>query len=866
MTRICNRLNDFEIHRSLRSNLILSTDFRILFHSLSPHRGVLPGSWMPMRFIFFVGSLTLLLALYLHAQQPIRISYDLKDYPYEFTSHKVEPQKSIFVDLNSDGIDEQLNIQESSQTVPPLIVGEKYGGIVIDQLNFPRAEKISYGFAYDLDHQGTKQIFVVEYDPDTIFVDIADILQPKLVRKIPVYCYPNPGPHSVDSCGVDLVGILHSTKSNADQLVILFKAAYSNQRRGIAGIDLKSGRMLWEHPMGTYPWKGITENIAGSDGSEIFVTSMATNNGASRNGTSDSSSYIFGFSPTGSLLWEPKRCGGLFTSTSAGVLDWNNDGHSELITYLRSGTHYADESYIARFDPASGKSLGPVRKVADNMSDFSGDLPVLEKAGQKILVAWLLSGTVLLLDHSLQLISQKSFDFQSEIEDFTLIDSPTGDHKFMLVRTATGRTVFFDEDLNPMALTEGTYSGTRRDPDNVVQLVFQNHGQTVIGVLSQRPQSYSFWIGLFIVAIGFVVVGYTIYGFVFYVRLYRTVTRGNDSIGVLVLNARGKILHGNEAFGRLLAVSLKKYTHRHFREVFKDDSLKPLVVFVSGALKKRDDSEDRIDLLSGRGTHAAIVRGFPIRFLGVRMGMLVVLTDISTALQTDRMINWALVAHNLAHEMKTPLSTIWFTLERLKQTAAEKGGPLDQRYVESISEELRRLDGYVKGFMKLADLNAPNLQESDLNKTIEELLDEYTRKLPESIHLQVELSDDLPDVKLDVNLFTVAVTNLLDNAVRAMEGKGTLKLSSYLVQDLQTAHVCLTISDTGSGVAAEDAPKIFNPYFSKSHGGTGLGLVITKKIVEDHGGNIQFTSKQGLGTEFVIELPVTGTNSGNHHA
>ena len=218
------------------------------------------------------------------------------------------------------------------------------------------------------------------------------------------------------------------------------------------------------------------------------------------------------------------------------------------------------------------------------------------------------------------------------------------------------------------------------------------------------------------------------------------------------------------------------------------------------------------------------------------------------------MINWALVAHNLAHEMKTPLSTIWFTLERIKQTSSENGGHVEDKYLESVGEELRRLDGYVKGFMKLANLNPPNMQVCNFNNTLNDFLDAYTTKLPETISIQKDFENDLPGIKLDVNLFTVALTNLLDNAVIAMQGKGTVKLSTFLVRGLNTPHVCLTVSDTGCGIAPEDIPKIFNPYFSTSGGGTGLGLVITKKIIEDHAGTINFTTRRGFGTEFSIEF------------
>jgi signal transduction histidine kinase len=116
-----------------------------------------------------------------------------------------------------------------------------------------------------------------------------------------------------------------------------------------------------------------------------------------------------------------------------------------------------------------------------------------------------------------------------------------------------------------------------------------------------------------------------------------------------------------------------------------------------------------------------------------------------------------------------------------------------------------------------------------------------------------------------VNLFTTVVTNLVDNALAAMKGEGKLIISTYLAHMLNQDWVCCSFADTGSGIAEADVPKIFEPYFTKLSTGTGLGLVITKKIVEDHGGSITFHSRIGLGTEFIVRLPARADMGEKRH-
>jgi len=226
-------------------------------------------------------------------------------------------------------------------------------------------------------------------------------------------------------------------------------------------------------------------------------------------------------------------------------------------------------------------------------------------------------------------------------------------------------------------------------------------------------------------------------------------------------------------------------------------------------------------------------------------------------LKSDQMVNWAMVAHNMAHEMKTPLSTIWFTLARIRQEVADGSPAHVEGRLDSIEEEVRRVDNYLKGFMKLANINPPNVGAVDVNALIGEVLASYREKLPETTAITLDLSEGMPPVQLDVNLFTVALRNLFDNAVTAMKGRGVLKVSTYLVRNLKKNSVYLALSDTGCGISEKDLPKVFQPYYSTSEGGTGLGLLITKKIVEDHEGSIAFTSREGFGTEFVIQLPVS---------
>ena len=123
----------------------------------------------------------------------------------------------------------------------------------------------------------------------------------------------------------------------------------------------------------------------------------------------------------------------------------------------------------------------------------------------------------------------------------------------------------------------------------------------------------------------------------------------------------------------------------------------------------------------------------------------------------------------------------------------------------------------------------------------------------EGIAVERDFSPHIPIIDADPDQLKRAFTNLFDNAVEAMEGEGTLRVSTSYDSDLQTVRI--EVADTGPGIEPEDKDRLFLPYFSRKHGGTGLGLAIVHQIVADHSGYVRVSDNQPRGTVISIELP-----------
>ncbi|RIK76130.1 MAG: ATPase [Planctomycetota bacterium] len=216
----------------------------------------------------------------------------------------------------------------------------------------------------------------------------------------------------------------------------------------------------------------------------------------------------------------------------------------------------------------------------------------------------------------------------------------------------------------------------------------------------------------------------------------------------------------------------------------------------------------------------------------------------------------ARLAGALAHEIKNPLSTIRLNMELLAEDLEELQSPTQHRAlrrVEVMKRECQRLQDLLDEFLNFAKVRRLNLQPTDLNAEINDILDFFA---PEAQAAGVEivryLDADLPRVLLDSESFRSALINLLLNAKQAMPEGGQLVVRTIATADT----VILHLIDSGVGIDDHTAAHMFEAFYSTKPGGSGLGLPITAKIIEAHGGRIHVQSDVGHGTQFTIELPI----------
>ena len=226
--------------------------------------------------------------------------------------------------------------------------------------------------------------------------------------------------------------------------------------------------------------------------------------------------------------------------------------------------------------------------------------------------------------------------------------------------------------------------------------------------------------------------------------------------------------------------------------------------------------------------------------------------------QAERVAAWRELARRLAHELKNPLFPLQLTVENLVRARQQSPEQFDEVFRESSSTllaEITNLKTIISRFSEFSRMPQPQFQRIQLNEIVQNvarLLQAQLRSQERApIECRLELAEGLETIAADPELLHRAFSNLALNAMDAMPQGGTFTLSTRQNGD----RVVVEITDTGTGLTAEECEYLFTPYYTSKAHGTGLGLAIVQSVISDHGGGISVRSEPGRGTTFMIELP-----------
>jgi PAS domain S-box-containing protein len=251
-----------------------------------------------------------------------------------------------------------------------------------------------------------------------------------------------------------------------------------------------------------------------------------------------------------------------------------------------------------------------------------------------------------------------------------------------------------------------------------------------------------------------------------------------------------------------------------------------------------------------------------IELSGERVGHAIILRDITESrrsaeqtLDTERLNALTLLAAGVAHELGNPLNSLNIHLQLLERNVKKLEGDGREEMQESIDiarAEINRLDSIISQFLRAIRPTHPQLKPENVNSIIDETVRFFAPEIRDrDMMVEQELRADLPLLQLDRDQMKQAFYNVIKNSLEAMKERGILRIRT----DMDNTHVIVSFTDTGGGISPDNLGRVFEPYFTTKPSGTGLGLLIVRRIVREHGGELSIQSDQGKGLTLIIRLP-----------
>jgi two-component system nitrogen regulation sensor histidine kinase NtrY len=353
----------------------------------------------------------------------------------------------------------------------------------------------------------------------------------------------------------------------------------------------------------------------------------------------------------------------------------------------------------------------------------------------------------------------------------------------------------------------------------------------------------------------------------------------NVAAGVISIDKSGTVTTLNGSAARMLGVTPDRARGKHYKRLLDRSALAPIrQIFRDQPPKKVQSMEREVEIrLNGERRVIKTTLSTLTDHEGAYLGAVMVFDDLTALIAAQRSEAWREMARVVAHEIKNPLTPIQLNAQRMRRKF-EKGAPDFPKVFDdatnTIIQEVTQLKSLVNKFSQLAKMGdtvdlggragpKPGLADvslldlspepAPLHDVIDEVVKLYRDTRP-GVTLTIDLDPSVDLVTIDTEQIKRVFTNLVENAFDAIEGEGTIAITTRRSSDGRW--VGITVADSGHGVTANVKERVFLPYFSTKPDGAGLGLAIVSRIIEDHGGRISIADNEPDGTTFTLRLPL----------
>ncbi len=791
--------------------------------------------------------------------------------PNQFVMQKTPVDRGQFYryhDFNNDGYSEILEFREQAPTGHYIYIRNRDGGL-IDQTNYREPADPNHMMYKDITGDRYDEIFAITQRGDSVFLYIHDIAQKTtLYDRLLLYKDAHPVRERRTMSAFLIALADHRIHSSRVFLFALRSSSVpSYLPRSVFAYDLDQQQLIGEFKTHSALADVFMFDLNGDGIDEMIVTGTAFGNIHHPVKYGDNRCWLFALDQHLRLVFEPIS----LLEYPAGITCVPIEAGAEKLL-LVMGSYNGDKNLPSLMYLIDAQGRMRLHKP-NPFHDFYMTKPVVDYAvNPSVIYGWKNPSVLIKLDHSLETIRETETPYE-KIRTICLRDLDADGKKELLCQSGDLLLAYNTElqlrarlsDVNALwGYRKGVFKLT--GPGNPVEMGFR-WKDDFYQLGYARNQLYHY---IPLIFIGLVIGGFLLLTGLSQISLRMNIFRQffklsffNSAEGLMIVDPAGKSLHCNTYLIRLLNLPHQPSKGDMINTVLRP--YPPLTKIISSAMAQKQTCQEHIVLNIQDERRELQVVVEPLRFLlQGGSGSLIRLSEVKPEHSSPKIQVWSRAVQKMAHDIKTPLSTVTLNLKALQMRFENIPIPEEDRInladdLRMIHTELENIQTMTRNFLKFSNLDRPHLQAFDITDIISAAIEKYRPYLNRDLDIQTNLDDELKPAWADPQQIEMVFHTLLENALAAVQGKGLISISVTLAQFLEASFTELLeieVADTGPGIKDEDKTRIFEPYYTTKAAGTGMGLAIAKKIIEDHGCSIEVHSKANFGAVFRFTLPV----------
>lgn len=775
----------------------------------------------------------------------------------------------IYRDLNRDGFSEMIINGEQKESKIEFISLYNSSGKLINQFNFS-GQLLKNGIIFgDLNQDKTDDIILFYKSLDTLFFDVIDgSKHEKIAQRVFFMTKPDSVIKEPWDVGVVPGSLTTDVRLHEKQKIILgLSSGFSIYPRGIYIFNLFSGivesKFESTAPIAEIFYLDIDQDYL----NEIVSYSHATANLNTLSGYHDHTSWLFIFNNQLDLIKPAHSFGSFPEGITLKPVSIDRKGY--LLLSFHNKTSLVDPTSLRLLD-----YNGNLEREKKFPSLDITNMIEIKEFGKTNFIISLDNGRLLFLNQNLEerkslqldfnsLTFGKGFDIDKDGTEEILCFSDKG---FFIINSKL--ELLLKEKIDNLDLGPKSFSIKYNGLDSQSEILIGGRDKYyLVRIIPNLTAKY-----LYIIVLGiFFAINFILFylkriiqgGSMFYLIKHSGINFISD--GILLLNPRNKILMFNLSLQNIFNVYIEK-----------GNDISVLIglqnVLVSELQKSRSKegiSELELPLdIDQEENHYLKIIIFPLKlFRIINLGYFIVFKSLKQNDYTDKFKVWSRSVQKIAHDIKTPLSTVLINLQTLKLRVENNLSDQKDDYfndIDIIQNEVERIKILTKDFLKFIDLDKPKLQPIQVNDIVDKSLNRFMGQISKDLKFEIDLDRKNNFIIADPVQIELVLHILIENSIDAIKSNGIIRLATDLYEDMSDQckkYMQFELSDDGEGIEKELINKIFDAHFTTKMNGSGLGLAMAKKIIEDHQGRISVISRRNFGTTFRFIIPTVNKES-----